>query len=77
MLEELHNHVWSEDLKHFHFTFPKTWWQHLKKALGLKYDVKTIDIDIKALYPELRLQMPKDKHVLKVMVQEGDGIGNG
>jgi hypothetical protein len=77
MIVELHNHIWSEDLKHFHFTFPKTWWQHLRKALGsTKYKVKTIDIDIKAIYPELRLQLPKDKHILKVMVKEGDGIGD-
>ena len=77
LVVQLHDHVWSEDLKHFHFTFPKSWWQHFRKQVlkSTKYKVTTIDIDIKALYPEFRFQVPKEQHILKVMVQEGDGVG--
>lgn len=80
MMIEIRASIWGEDqapicIEH---SWPATWWQHFKRDVlrskKVRMHTEQAVIDPKVLYPQLKVSVPKEQHVLHMMVRkESDG----
>lgn len=77
---EIRGYVWGEkeSLRHYEIHYPLNWKEALKERWFPKWAItkwpikyKDIEIDVKALYPELKIAMPDEKHSFILSVHKG------
>jgi hypothetical protein len=73
--------LWGKTIESHHVQYPEDWWQAVKERWApawckqrwpVRY--KTIDLDLKAVWPTLRLLVPKHEPRL-VLTSFGQGLG--
>lgn len=71
----IQGHLWGESGTPQTITYPATWWDAVKerwfpKWLLTRYPVsyRIHEITLKTLYPNFRISMPRETHVLKYII---------
>ncbi len=73
MILKIRRHVWGEEFAPIIVEYPATWWDHVKRDLlrMKKYRLKTVRIDPKILYPNMKVAVPETEHVLRLVRYDG------
>jgi hypothetical protein len=78
MILKVRRSVWGEELSPIIIEYPATWWDHVKRDLlrMKKYRLKTVRIDPKILYPNMKVAVPETEHYLRMVRYDGGRDAN-
>ena len=54
ILVRIQKFFWAQDVGETRISWPANWWEHLKKALGLRYKTAGVVVAFRAYYPEFK-----------------------
>lgn len=78
LVMKIRTHIWGEDQEKIvrEYSWPSSWWQHFKRdVLGIRKVLMTrvtVEVDPKVLYPRLRISLPGEEHMLRMIVREDE-----
>jgi hypothetical protein len=71
----VHGYVWGESGETQTICYPATWWDAVKERwfpawLNARYPIRyrEYEISLKTLYPNFKISLPRETHVLKYVV---------